>query len=139
MNRSRIYRAFDEFLKDSNLSLRAKGFLTMALTNNITQGLDVEKYCTDSKEDIKDTLQQEPGEADEESFESLLTDESAGRTLDATGYKNPTSAWEPIDDGRFIFLENKDGYGYVDSIAIKGNHLFVNSNLYRCYSDGNYT
>lgn len=56
MNRSRIYRAFDEFLKDSNLSLRAKGFLTMALTNNITQGLDVEKYCTDSKEDIKDTL-----------------------------------------------------------------------------------
>lgn len=56
MNRSRIYRAFDEFLKDSNLSLRAKGFLTMALTNNITQGLDVEQYCTDSKEDIKDTL-----------------------------------------------------------------------------------
>ena len=56
MNRSRIYRAFDEFLKDSNISLRAKGFLTMVLTNNITTGFEVEKYCSDSKEDIKDTL-----------------------------------------------------------------------------------
>ena len=104
-----------------------------------TNEFDSAEFELIKKEDIKDTLQQEPGEADEESFESLLTDESVGRTLDATGYKNPTSAWEPIDDGRFIFLENKDGYGYVDSIAIKGNHLFVNSNLYKCYSDGNYT
>ena len=56
MGNFKVYRAFDEFLKDSDLSLRAKGFLTMVLTNNITQGLEIEKYCSDSYEDIKDTL-----------------------------------------------------------------------------------
>ena len=38
MGNFKVYRAFDEFLKDSNISLRAKGFLTMVLTNNITTG-----------------------------------------------------------------------------------------------------
>lgn len=52
----KVHRTADIYLKDPNLSLRAKGFLTMVLTNNVTQGLDVEKFCTDSKEDIKDTL-----------------------------------------------------------------------------------
>ena len=28
----------------------------MVLTNNITTGFEVEKYCSDSKEDIKDAL-----------------------------------------------------------------------------------
>lgn len=51
-----MYRAFDEFLKDPNISLKAKGFLTMVLTNNITTGFEVENYCSDSKEDIKDAL-----------------------------------------------------------------------------------
>ncbi|MDO4996928.1 MAG: hypothetical protein Q4E69_07085 [Bacilli bacterium] len=52
----KVHKAFDKFLKDPNLSLRAKGFLTMVLTTDIGTGLDIEKYCTDSKEDIKDTL-----------------------------------------------------------------------------------
>ena len=56
MENFKVYRSFDEFLKDPNISLRAKGFLTMVLTNNITTGFEVEKYCSDSKEDIKDAL-----------------------------------------------------------------------------------
>ena len=56
MGNFKVYRSFDEFLKDPNLSLRAKGFLTMVLTNNITTGFEVQDYCSDSKEDIKDAL-----------------------------------------------------------------------------------
>ena len=41
----KVNRTFDVFLKDPNLSLRAKGFLTMVLTNNITTGYEVENYC----------------------------------------------------------------------------------------------
>ena len=36
MRNFKVYRAFDEFLKVPNISLRAKRFLTMVLTNNIT-------------------------------------------------------------------------------------------------------
>lgn len=56
MAKLKVYRAFDEFLKDPNISLKAKGFLTMVLTNNITTGFEVENYCSDTKEDIKDAL-----------------------------------------------------------------------------------
>ena len=56
MGNFKVYRAFDEFLKDSNISLRAKGFLTMVLTNNITHGIEIKGHCTDSMDDIKDTL-----------------------------------------------------------------------------------
>ena len=56
MAKLKAHRVFDEFLLDHNLSLRAKGFLTMVLINNITTGFEVEKYCSDSKEDIKDAL-----------------------------------------------------------------------------------
>ena len=56
MGNFKVYRAFDEFLKDPNISLRSKGFLTMVLTNNITHGIEIKKHCTDSMEDIKDTL-----------------------------------------------------------------------------------
>ncbi len=56
MGNFKVYRAFYEFLKEPNISLRAKRFLTMVLTNNITTGFEVEKYCSDSKEDIKDAL-----------------------------------------------------------------------------------
>ena len=47
-----VFNAFDEFLKDPNLSLRAKGFLAMVLTENISTGYEIEKYCTDSHEDV---------------------------------------------------------------------------------------
>lgn len=56
MGNFKVYRAFDEFLKDPNISLRAKGFSTMILTNNNTTGFEVENYCSDTKEEIKDTL-----------------------------------------------------------------------------------
>ena len=56
MPRLKVHRAFDKFLLDPNLSLRAKGFLTMVLTTNITHGLEIKEHCTDSIEDIKDTL-----------------------------------------------------------------------------------
>ena len=56
MGNIKVYRAFDTFLKDPDISLRAKGFLTMVLTNNITTGFEVQDYCSDSKEDIKDAL-----------------------------------------------------------------------------------
>lgn len=49
-------RSYDEFLKDKNLSLRAKGFLVMVLTNNITTEFEVQYYCSDSKEDIEDII-----------------------------------------------------------------------------------
>lgn len=56
MARLKVHRVFDEFLLDPNLSLRAKVFLTMVLTNNITKDLEIEKYCSDSEKNIKDTL-----------------------------------------------------------------------------------
>ena len=56
MGNIKVYRAFDTFLKDPDISLRAKGFLTMVLTNNITHGIEIKEHCTDSMDDIKDTL-----------------------------------------------------------------------------------
>ena len=53
MAKLKVQRAFDEFLLDPNLSL---SFLTMVLTNNITHGIEIKEHCTDSMEDIKDTL-----------------------------------------------------------------------------------
>lgn len=44
MAKLKVQRAFDEFLLDPNLSLRAKGFLTMVLTNNITHGIEIKEY-----------------------------------------------------------------------------------------------
>ena len=52
----KVHKSADEYLKDKNLSLRAKGFLTMVLTNNITTGYEVQNYCSDSKEDIEDII-----------------------------------------------------------------------------------
>ena len=56
MARLKVHKTLDEFLLDPNLSLRAKGFLTMVLTANITQGLQIKDHCTDSMDNIKDTL-----------------------------------------------------------------------------------
>lgn len=53
MAKLKVHRAFDEFLLDPNLSLRAKGFLTMVLTNNITHGIEINEHCTDSMDDLK--------------------------------------------------------------------------------------
>ena len=49
----KIYRAFDEFLKDPNTSLRAKGFLTMVLTNNITTKFEVKNIVLIQKKILK--------------------------------------------------------------------------------------
>ena len=56
MGNIKVYRAFDTFLKDPDISLRAKGFLTMVLTNNITQGLEIQQYWSASLDDLNDTL-----------------------------------------------------------------------------------
>ncbi len=56
MGNFKVYRAFDEFLFDPILSLRAKGLLTMILTNNITHGTEINERYTDSMDDIKETL-----------------------------------------------------------------------------------
>ena len=56
MARLKVHKAFDEFLLEPNLSLIAKGFLTMVLTNNITHGIEIKEHCTDYMDDIKDTL-----------------------------------------------------------------------------------
>ena len=52
----KVHKSADEYLKDKNLSLRAKGFLTMVLINNIITGYEVQNYCSDSKEDIEDII-----------------------------------------------------------------------------------
>ena len=56
MAKLKVNKTFNEFLLDLNLSLRTKGFLTMVLTNNITLGIEIKEHCTDSMNDIKDTL-----------------------------------------------------------------------------------
>ena len=56
MAKLKVQRAFDEFLLNPNLSLRAKGFPTMVLTNNITHCIEIKEHCTDFMDDIKDTL-----------------------------------------------------------------------------------
>lgn len=81
MRNFKVYRAFDEFLKDPNISLRAKGFLTMVLTNNITTGFEVENYCSDTKEDIKDALL-------ELRMNELLKYEIIKELVDRNGNKN---------------------------------------------------
>ncbi len=56
MNKMKVFRTSDIYLKDEMLSLRAKGFLTLVLTNNIVKGFDVTHYCSDNKEDISDII-----------------------------------------------------------------------------------
>lgn len=56
MNVLRVQRSFDVFLKDPNLSLRAKGYLALILLGHLSKGYDAKDFCTDSKDDIQDTL-----------------------------------------------------------------------------------
>ncbi len=56
MKQFNIYKSTMKYLTDQNLSLNAKGFLTIILFNDGIIGLDIQKYCTDNKETIKDAL-----------------------------------------------------------------------------------
>ena len=56
MKQFNIYKSTMKYLIDQNLSLNAKGFLTIVLFNDGIIGLDIQKYCTDNKETIKDAL-----------------------------------------------------------------------------------
>ena len=56
MKQFNVYKSAMKYLTDKNLSLNAKGFLTIVLFNDEIIGLDIQKYCTDNKETIKDAL-----------------------------------------------------------------------------------
>ena len=56
MKQFNIYKSTMKYLTDQNLSLNAKGFLTIILFNDGIIGLYIQKYCTDNKETIKDAL-----------------------------------------------------------------------------------
>ncbi len=45
-----------KYLTDKNLSLNAKGFLSIVLFDDDIIGLDIQKFCTNDKETIKDAL-----------------------------------------------------------------------------------
>ena len=48
MKQFNIYKSTMKYLTDKNLSLNAKGFLTIILFNDGIIGLDIQKYCTDN-------------------------------------------------------------------------------------------
>ena len=52
MKQFNVYKSTMKYLTDKNLSLNAKGFLTIVLFNDEIIGLDIQKYCTDNKETI---------------------------------------------------------------------------------------
>ena len=56
MKRYLMYKSIMKYLTDKDLSLNAKGFLIIVLFNDEIIGLDIQKYCTDNKETIKDAL-----------------------------------------------------------------------------------
>ena len=56
MKQFNIYKSIMKYLIDQNLSLNAKGFLTIVLFNDGIIWLDIQKYCTDNRETIKDAL-----------------------------------------------------------------------------------
>ena len=56
MKQFNVYKSTMKYLTDKNLSLNAKGFLTIILFNDGIIGLDIQKYCTDNKETITDAL-----------------------------------------------------------------------------------
>ena len=56
MKQFNVYKSTMKYLTDKNLSLNAKVFLTIILFNDGIIGLDIQKYCTDNKETIKDAL-----------------------------------------------------------------------------------
>ena len=56
MKRYLMYKSIMKYLTDKDLSLNAKGFLSMILFNDEINALDLSKYCSDDIENIKDTM-----------------------------------------------------------------------------------
>lgn len=56
MRQFNIYKTMMKYLTDKNLSLNAKGLLSIVLFQDEIVGIDIEKLCTDDKETIKDAL-----------------------------------------------------------------------------------
>ena len=56
MKRYLMYKSIMKYLTDKNLSLNAKGFLSIVLFNDDITPQDVKKYCTDDIKTIKDVM-----------------------------------------------------------------------------------
>lgn len=51
-----MYKSIMKYLTDKNLSLNAKGFLSMILFDDEINASELLKYCSDDIETIKDTM-----------------------------------------------------------------------------------
>ena len=51
-----MYKSIMKYLTDKDLSLNAKGFLSMILFNDEINALELSKYCSDDIQTIKDTM-----------------------------------------------------------------------------------
>lgn len=51
-----MYKSIMKYLIDKDLSLNAKGFLSMILFNDEINALELSKYCSDDIQIIKDTM-----------------------------------------------------------------------------------
>ena len=56
MKKYTMYKSIMKYLTDKNLSLNAKGFLSMILFNDEINALELSQYCTDDIQTIKDTM-----------------------------------------------------------------------------------
>ena len=56
MKRYLMYKSIMKYLTDKDLSLNAKGFLSMILFNDEIYALELSKYCSDDLQTIKDTM-----------------------------------------------------------------------------------
>ena len=56
MKRYLMYKSIMKYLTDKDLSLNAKGFLSMILFNDEINALELSKYCSDDIGTIKDTM-----------------------------------------------------------------------------------
>ena len=56
MRQFNIYKTMMKYLTDENLSLNAKGLLSIILFQDEIVGTEIEKLCTDDKETIKYAL-----------------------------------------------------------------------------------
>lgn len=56
MKRYLMYKSIMKYLTDKDLSLNAKGCLSMILFNDEINALELSKYCSDDIETIKDTM-----------------------------------------------------------------------------------
>lgn len=56
MRQFNIYKTMMKYLTDENLSLNAKGLLSIILFQDEIVGTEIEKLCTDDNETIKDAL-----------------------------------------------------------------------------------